>query len=271
MKSRLLIVPLVIAANWLGFALIASAHPPMDATPTPKVYRVYVPFVARPAATKRGAAQDKAYQSCQDVYSIGASWLYNWGNIPLNCEGVESVQMCWDVRWCYSPFQSRYILGMNECDLATQCNMNPADAAVLWRRLETENPTRKLIAPSVASNFQWLVDFRAAYVSQYGAEPRMDGLQVHCYADAVTCENRVNWFAAWLNVPIWVDEYAIRDLTEARQFQDWMDANPRVYRYAWFAARLPDSDPFVQLIGWNPSLVNYNTGELTQYGAMYRK
>ena len=220
---------------------------------------------------------------CGDASMVGATWHYNWGPTPPQCEDVEAVPMIGCMRHIERLRQgaeiasaSQYVLGFNEPDLGDN-HLPPEQVAVLWHELEGYFPTKRLISP-VPSHYhpEWLAKFYDAYRVIYGYPPRLDGLAIHCYLDAARCqtiiEQIVSYADAWDVPEVWVTEFApmvgTDRIAEARTLIAWMEAQPKVTRYAWFPSGAhgdewwaSDKMYLVDRSGTSPTL--------TDWGAMY--
>ncbi len=234
-----------------------------------------------PSTPKKGAAL--TYQDCSSATSVAAVWEYGWAASPPNCASIENVPMIWganDVNAILGG-NSDWIMGFNEPD--SQSNISPANAALLWRQIEQKYPSRKLLAPAPSgANPTWVVDFYNAYVATYGAAPRLDALAVHCYAwSASACITHTQRFETWANtwgVPeVWVTEFSIspaapnspnQSLQEAQSYINWMESDPMVTHFAWFASKIQGNEWWLPS-SFNTPLVDWNSGQLTSFGSMY--
>jgi hypothetical protein len=179
------------------------------------------------------------------------------------------------------PEGARYLLGFNEPNFGSQANLSAADAAALWPELEAIADERGLDLVSPAVNFcggdcqetdpfKYLDDFFAACEGC-----RVDAIAIHIY---VGCnpngENHAEWlinhvktYESRFSLPLWLTEFACDDAEdEAEQLAfmedavEFLEENPRIARYAWFAGRA-DNVPHVDLLGAD--------GELTALGRRY--
>jgi len=127
----------------------------------------------------------------------------------------------------------------------------------------------------------WLRGWRDAYVAEYGRLPRVDAVAVHCYAwtDDVTtavdyCKQQVTSAHTLGLGNVWVTEWAWLGSDQADgvaymlRMRAWMDQDPRVERYAWFQLSYSGEEPWA--LAPNASLVQFDTGALTQYGISHR-
>ena len=221
-------------------------------------------------------------QSECKLYDV--DWAYVWGPGAPTIEGVETVPMIWG-KFDGCPTlrgSSTWVMGFNEPDRSTQSNMTPAEGARYWRQLEQCYPDRQLLSPAPSHlDPGWLEDMRGAYIDSYGQPPRFDALAAHCYYNRATrCRlNIVHWYDDWLDewdVPggIWLTEFArvVRDKDSQaagmRDYLDWLNDDPRITRYAWFAHTYSGDEPWA--FWQNTSLVDCRTGELTEPGVVYR-
>jgi hypothetical protein len=232
---------------------------------------------------KKGAAL--TYQDCSSAIAVNASWEYGWSPKPPNCAGIENIPMIWgagDVNATLGG-NSQWVMGFNEPDSGSQANLTPAQAASLWYQIEQMYPDRKLLAPAPSgANANWLVDFRNAYISAYGTPPRLDGLAVHCYAwYASQCipfvQQFESWASSWGVAEVWVTEFSFAttspsspslSVQQAQTFISWMEGQPQVTRFAWFASKIQGTESWLPP-SFDTPLVDWNTGQLTSYGNMY--
>jgi hypothetical protein len=179
---------------------------------------------------------------------------------------------------------SEWLMGFNEPDLSSQANISASQAALLWRQIEQKYPSRKLVAPAPSgSNPNWLVDFRTAYLSDYGAPPRLDALAVHCYAwQASACiQFTQNYYEAWAKawgVPeVWVTEFSFattgpntpsQSIREGQTFIDWIESDPLITRFAWFASKIQGIEAWLPP-SFDTPLIDWTSGKPTAYGNMY--
>jgi hypothetical protein len=244
---------------------------------------------------KRGLAY--GYHSRADLEALapGVSFWYNWAFVPdqaladgsYETLDVEYVPMIWgagsnrEAAATEIPEGARYLLGFNEPNFGSQANLSAADAAALWPELEAIADERGLDLVSPAVNFcggdcqetdpfKYLDDFFAACEGC-----RVDAIAIHIY---VGCnpngENHAEWlinhvktYESRFSLPLWLTEFACDDAEdEAEQLAfmedavEFLEENPRIARYAWFAGRA-DNVPHVDLLGAD--------GELTALGRRY--
>ncbi len=281
----------------LVLVILAATNPPSR---TPRVeassFAPNVPFIsswgepsiaALTLTTKKGVGL--TYNHCADVRSLRVSWQYDWSPTPVGCSTTENVPMIWGQGDMSSTLggNSQWIMGFNEPDQPSQSNLTPAAAAQLWHTLELKYPKRKLLAPvpSQADPY-WILDFRNAYFAAYQTYPRLDGLAMHCYGlTAQYCIPLAQWYEAraaeWQVPEVWVTEFAFfgclgntqsQAIQEMNTFITWINSQPQITRYAWFAARIRGTESWAaQPPACNMPLVNYSTGYLTGYGRAYAK
>ncbi len=246
-------------------------------------------------ACKRGVAYGHHSVADLAALSSGVSWWYNWAFTPDEAlaggayrdEGVEYVPMIWgagsDVEAAAEdiPQGALTLLGFNEPNFGEQANLSAAEAAALWPELEELAEARDLALVSPAVNFcggncqdtdpfGYLDDFFAACTGC-----RVDAIAIHIY---VGCnaggENHAEWlinhvetYKTRFSLPIWLTEFACDDATSLDVQQgfledavEYLEAEPRIARYAWFAGRA-DNVPYVDLLG--------EDGQLTSLGQAY--
>lgn len=244
---------------------------------------------------KRGVAYGHHSAADLDALSPGISWWYNWAykpdsELPLGYGrkiGVQYVPMAWDETFDPTAMtaaisaDSGALLGFNEPNFYAQANLSAADSARLWPKFTqiAEAKGLRLVSPAVnycggrcwdTDPIQYLKDFFAACT-----DCRVDAIAVHIY---VGCNaggtNHATWLIDHLKTyekefkqPLWVTEFACNDAANEGQQKDflvdavtYLESDPRVERYAWFAGRA-DNVPHVDLLG--------ASGQLTDLGKSY--
>lgn len=248
-----------------------------------------------PTATcKRGVAYGHHSKADMQALSKGISWWYNWAFEPdtgvrtdFAAMGIEYVPMVWGTKVDTAQVAQRVLpgatalLGFNEPNFHEQANLSAADAAARWPSVQTIADARGLTLVSPAVNFcgggcqdtdpfAYLDDFFAACPGC-----RVDALGVHVY---VGCKGENGNHAKWLidhiktyesrfTQPIWLTEFACDDAANAEEQRaflvdavTYLESDPRIQRYAWFAGRA-DNVKFVDLLGGD--------GQLTALGQAY--
>jgi len=226
--------------------------------------------------------------------SKGISWWYNWHYLPdeqvrtsFAALGLAYVPMVWgtkvnvaDVGAAILPGATA-LLGFNEPNFFSQANMSAADAAKAWPAVQAIADAHGLPLVSPAVNFCGggchATDPFAYLDAFFAACPscRVDAIGVHLY---VGCKgesgNRAKWMIDHLKTyerrysqPIWLTEFACDDaatMADAEGFlRDavaYLEGDPRVARYAWFAGRTNEIRN-VDLLGAD--------GQLTPLGRAY--
>jgi hypothetical protein len=237
------------------------------------------------ARTRRGVGA--TYEDCSGVRRSGASWFYDWTADPAVCDDVESVPMVWctgATGWEIGG-NSEWVLGWNEPDVYSQCNLTPEEGVDHWVAMESSYPDRLLVSPAVL-NLQWLIDWRAAFEASEGRAPRVDAVGVHCYwwgvepeLSAAFCQDQVDkaadLAANWGARGVWLTEFAhLCDPEEMDDYLDvmlpWLEEHPGVLRYAWFQLSYEGTEGWAFGPGCNTSLIDWETGDLTPAGRRYR-
>ncbi|KAJ5504404.1 hypothetical protein N7463_007278 [Penicillium fimorum] len=217
--------------------------------------------VKRDSYSKRGAAYNDV--STVSALSPEVSWAYNWagslsGTLPDN---VEFVPMLWGPKmfggWVTAietalSSGSRYILGFNEPDMASQANMSPSDAANYYNTYITPwSGQAKLISPAVTSStdagsgLDWFESFIGS-CSSCG----ISGLAVHWYGNDADdfktfITKAVDTAAKHSLTEVWVTEFALTadingafDAANTAAFLNevlpWLDSQAGVTRYSYF-------------------------------------
>ena len=260
-KTRALIVLISVAA-FLTLALqnpvSSQAAPPSAPPAAPKSpsdqNQIFLPMVVgispaappAPAPSKKGVGMP--YPDCNDALNAGVSWEYTWGTQPPNCAGIDNVPMIWGAGNVNATItgSSQWLMGFNEPDQPDQSNIPAATAAVAWHQIEQKYPERKLVAPAPSHlHLNWLVDFRNAYITQYGKPPRLDALAMHCYlATAAECiqlgQSYKSMAQAWGVKEVWVTEFAFlsclvgsdeKAVSEGQTMMNWIRESTHVHTH----------------------------------------
>jgi hypothetical protein len=117
------------------------------------------------------------------------------------------------------------------------------------------------------------MQFREAYIAQYGRTPRLDALAMHFYgqraADGIAL---TEWYKErareWGITQVWVTEFAILACTnlslddagiEVRKLIDYFDNDTMIARYAWFTNRTRADESYVN-VNCMTALFDWATG-----------
>ena len=245
-------------------------------------------------ACKRGVAYGHHSTADMQALSKGISWWYNWTFDPdtgvrdtFASMGIDYVPMVWGANVDTAQVAQHVLpgatalLGFNEPNFNAQANLSASDAAARWPSVQAIADAHglKLVSPAVnfcgggcqeTDPFAYLDAFFAACPGC-----RVDALGVHVY---VGCKGENGNHAKWLidhiktyetrfTQPIWLTEFACNDAASAddeRAFLvdavTYLESDPRIQRYAWFAGRA-DNVKFVDLLGAD--------GQLTALGQTY--
>jgi hypothetical protein len=244
---------------------------------------------------KRGVAYGHHSDADLTVLSPQVVWWYNWGYVPdstltANMDqqlSVEFVPMVWGPAVKLTDVEARLpaaattLLGYNEPNFYAQANISAADTATKWPAIQAvaDKKGLRLVSPAVnycgggcfdTDPFSYL---KAFFQACPGC--RVDVIAVHVYVGCqITSGNHAKWLIDHLQKyqteftqPIWLTEFACddaRNVAEQKAFlQDavtYLEATPRIERYAWFAGRA-DNVPYVDLLG--------ASGQLTELGQAY--
>jgi hypothetical protein len=220
--------------------------------------------------------------------SPGIGWWYNWSLKPESMlvqahPGVDFVPMIWGKTFDATtlakdvPQGAKYLLTFNEPNFGAQSNITPEEAAALWPKIEAFASTRGMAIVSPALNycagdcnattpFDWLDRFFAAC-----ANCKVDYIAAHWYACTKSAlSNYLQQYESKYHKPIWLTEFSCLDdatITEAKEEQYMRDAvalleaDPMVFRYAWFTGRFAQQ-PAIDTLG-------ATSGALTPLGKQY--
>lgn len=244
---------------------------------------------------KRGVAYGYHSDADLTVLSPKVVWWYNWHYAPDSSLStglykqlsVDYVPMVWGPKIKLSDIESQLpdsattLLGYNEPNFFAQANVSAADAAKQWPTVQAiaDKKGLRLVSPAVnycgggcfdTDPFSYLKAFFKACTSC-----RVDVIAVHIYVGCqITSGNHAQWLIDHLkryqtefSQPIWLTEFACNDarnVAEQKAFLEdavaYLEATPRIERYAWFAGRA-DNVPYVDLLG--------ASGQLTELGQAY--
>lgn len=219
---------------------------------------------------KRGVSFNFGQIPDNDIPLLGpaCSWSYNWGTgtsaqafTLFGQYGMDFCPMAWNANWNEDTFRQfkrqhpecEYILAYNEPNLTDQANMVPTKAAEDWPRLVAiaKELNMKLIAP--AMNYGTLAGYHDPWkwYDEFFSLPGVswddvDGIALHCYmGSAQAMKGFVDGFKKY-NKPIWLTEFcnwannnisASAQMTYLVEALNLLEADPSVFRYAWFIPR----------------------------------
>jgi O-glycosyl hydrolase len=231
--------------------------------------------------------------------SPGVSWWYSWSPTPnpavprdyATKYTMDFYPMLWNGNFNESEVVAflkanpgiKYMLVMNEPNLASQADLTPQQTALIWPGYESISAQTgvKIVGPAITwgtmtgyeDPVAWLDAFYAAYQSANGGRnPQIDYLAFHWYDYGLSSQlDRLDKY----DKSIWVTEFAnwhnqndgsqITTLAEQQaQMTDMVatcETRTDVFRYAWFTGRLNPDPHFTSLLGAD--------GELTDLGKTY--
>ena len=248
-------------------------------------------------SAKRGVAFNFVVADDLPLLSSAISWDYNWGNDQnptaaswMDMEGIDFCPMCWNGNYSADKIRAfvaahpntKYLLAFNEPNLTDQANMTPSKAAELWPPVVALAKELNLKLVSPAMNYGTLAGYSdpIKWLDEFFAQPGVsindiDAIAIHCYmSSASAVQGYVEKFEKY-NKPIWMTEFCAWDpvpgsVTTQMDYMcavlNYLEANPKVERYAWFIPRSGnkvDSPPYMQL------LTHDYPADLTDLGKMY--
>ena len=273
--------------------LFAACQPPETPSPSDEMNVVD----AMPKSAKRGVAFSFTQVTDLPLMSPYISWDYNWGNTPSNdaalwfdSNEMDFCPMCWNGNYNADAIRAfvaahpntKYLLGFNEPNLTDQANMTPAQAAAIWSPVVALAKELNLKLVSPAMNYGTLAGYSdpIKWLDEFFAQPNVDvndiyAISIHCYmSSASAVQGYVEKYEKY-NKPIWMTEFCAWDpvpgsVTTQMDYMcavlNYLEANPKVERYAWFIPRSGnkvDSPPYMQL------LTHDYPADLTDLGKMY--
>lgn len=246
---------------------------------------------------KKGVAFGYHTEPDLSIISKGASWWYNWNDVPdEEVAGVyqeydmDFVPMAWNGSFNENRLRRfldehpgvKFLLGFNEPNFRSQANMTPSQAAAVWPRLEAiaDEYNLKLVSPAVnycdvcveengvvfSDPYQYLDAF---FEACNGC--RVDYIAAHsymCYAGPL--KGYIDGFKKY-GKPIWLTEFACWDqqtitLDMQKSFMigalDLLENDTSVFRYSWFTGDRSQKWPYIDLYDKTP-------GKLTELGELY--
>ena len=246
-------------------------------------------------ACKRGLAYGHHSVADLQALSPGVSWWYNWDFRPDQAlragayrdAGVDYAPMIWGAASDRAAAKTaigedaRVLLGFNEPNFGEQANLSPKAAADLWPELEAIADAKglRLVSPAVnfcggncrdTDPFRYLDAFFAACPGC-----RVDAVAMHIYVGcSPSGANKAEWLIQHVETykkrfsqPLWLTEFACdsaKSTAEQQAFLEdavtYLEAEPRVERYAWFSGRATNVAN-VDLLG--------ESGQLTALGKAY--
>ena len=247
---------------------------------------------------KRGVAYGYHSEADMIALSSGVSWWYNWSFTPDS--GVSDIYQDLDVEYAPMYWgdnidastitegissDATVFLGFNEPNFYSQANLSATDAASLWPKVEQIADDNDLYLLSPAVNYcgdgcydtdpvSYLNDFFYACT-----DCRVDAIGIHIYVDcdessSGLADNKAQWlinhvetYKKAFDQPLWLTEFACsgnpttdEQIAFLKDAVAYLESEPRVERYAWFAGRA-DNMVNVDLLG--------DDGELTELGESY--
>ncbi len=224
---------------------------------------------------KRGIAYGQHSDADLRSLSAGIGWWYNWSPRPEGTLSagaaalVEFVPMIWGGSFdpatlaAQVPASAKYLLTFNEPNFGTQSNLTPQQAAALWPKVEAFAKSRglKIVSPGLnycggncinTNPFDWLDQFFAAC-----ANCQVDYVAAHWYACSTSAlTDYLAQYQSKYRKPLWLTEFSCLDdsvITPAKELQYMreavalLEANPNVFRYAWFSGRF-SQEPAIDLL-----------------------
>lgn len=232
------------------------------------VPRMWLPIIRQsytPPSGKAGLANSWASKHLCDAQAVGSSWQYTYYPAADWCGNIESVPMIATLQMVNVQIRngSPFILVLNEPDLNGVLVQQAVD---LWLTIEVIHPDKLLVSPAPSHlHPEWLEKFMEACASRGCKLP--SALAAHCYLSEPQCEtyaqNVIKLADQWGISQVWVTEFAFSATSDLEKFIAWMEANPKIARYAYFTNR---GDGYY----WPMALLDSN-GAMTEYGKVYRR
>lgn len=226
---------------------------------------------SNPSSPKRGLGFAAPTAADVQLMQDSLAWWYNWRVTPnedtMSVSDSRFVPMAWGAKFDAKKLRhylqqhpdTRYLLGFNEPNFASQANITPEQAAKRWPQLEAiaDEFHLKLVAPAVnyspagvtiagkknGNPFAYLDAFFKAC-----RHCRVDYLAVHGYMGSPKAlQHYLAKFYQRYGKPLWLTEW---NLSRAQQHETvqqqldfmastvrWLEQQDYIYRYAWFVGR----------------------------------
>lgn len=239
--------------------LIKSNYPPLIEI-MPEEYEV-----KQKKSDKRGVCTNFSSDPMVGLMGPGISWVYNWAHSRLSDHHkkqlddaeVQFIPMVWSgnantdnlIYHKNNVPGLEYVLGYNEPNLTDQANMTPAQTAAIWPQLKAAAQAAGLKIISPAVNYGTLPGYSdpVVWLDEFFKQPGVsiddiDGIAVHCYmSSAGAVKSFIGKFDKY-NKPIWLTEFCAWDKGTNADSQtaflsdicQYLEADPRVAKYAWF-------------------------------------
>lgn len=251
--------------------LLSAVHVPQAQTFVSPVldHKIFIPIWQqnyRTPSGKKGLANSWASLYLSDASLVGATWQYSYYPAVDKYGNIESVPMIDRPEHINVPIRndSPFALVLNEPDLN---GVSVQQAIDLWLAVGAMYSNRRLVSPAPSHlHPEWLAQFMEACASRGCKLP--SALAAHCYLSEQQCEtyvaNVVKLADKWgISGGVWVTEFAFSATSDLEKFIAWMEANPKIARYAYFTNR---GDGYY----WPMALLDSN-GAMTEYGKVYRR
>lgn len=277
--KRLIIASILLLLMAVAVSAEGPGLEPPASSPEPVTNITYLPLVERQyqaphTSDKKCVAISRFLE--REILGVGAGCTYQYSPIATYNTSIPYSGMLVIGQPLATNGTSPYFLGWNEPDLSNY--LTPDAAAAMTPTAIEANPGKLMVGPGISQlGLDWLKQYLTSYRDRFGGPAPLAALSVHCYLDtARQCEALVQEvidLGKTNNIPsVWVTEFAFwRGSTpevETRQFVAWMETNPMIGRYFWWAASYKGDEPWA--VGFVTQLYDWVTGELTQAGRVYR-
>jgi len=281
MRVRLIIA--IAAAVLFSFVALLMRVPVPSPEPfVSQIHRSYFPLVARAHDARKGVGLK--YAGCDAVDKLGVSWFYNWGfdSDGVMCSGKSGyVDMIFGSNNVSDTIRTPIVIGFNEFTNIDQSNMSITQTVIAWRIVEVRHPNRYKVSPSAGPGRFDLWRVADLYHDVFDHYPLWDAVNLHWYDNhggGMTLQQYVETMHAEAVKrgyrSLWLTEFAAclpqsaeGKIAKLREWLTWLSAQAYIARWAWYAGRTGDADPFDRMCA--SELVD-GLGNLTPIGIAYR-
>jgi len=176
------------------------------------------------------------------------TWPANGGGFHYINQGIANLGYDYD-----GP-----LMFLNEPELASQCDMTPAEAAAFYEQARDTFPLAHFVGPNISSDgLPWLAEWYDLIIAD--GLPLPETAAIHSYLDEEPHLLIDRLFAVLDDYPgaagkVWVSEFGNCNPEQAQNMIESYQSDTRVERYAWFTVRNWDTPDCLNLLDGNDEL-----------------
>ncbi|KAH6416255.1 hypothetical protein HBI14_109530 [Parastagonospora nodorum] len=242
----------VIASSVAPSSAAASSAAPSPSAGTGNGY----------SGSKRGLAYNEA-ALCK-TFGSKFGFGYNWGQVENNDIGTDFIPMMHGPskssadEWLANVDKaakkgSKAVMGFNECDHASQCNMSPEAACASWKTymnpIASSHPDMTIIGPSVTNGpktdgmgLAWLSKFHEVCPDAVVHASNIHFYDIYNEGTVQRFKDHVEEAAKIYGKPVWVTEFGLNPGSASedqaasflKECMAYLDSSDKVQGYSWF-------------------------------------